>query len=310
MRWPALLLVCLCLASCMAMSSSPGRTPASTSALPTRHWAPHGPPRSTILTVHGFNDYKRSFEGFGAYAAARGHLVIGYDQRGFGANEDAGLWPGTETLVDDLRARIQDLHARHPERPLHLLAASMGAAVATVALARHPELPVDRVILSSPAVWGGDALNPLYRLALRVAAFVAPGLELTGRRLDVRASDNDEALRLLFEDPLVIKSTRLDAIEGLVSVMDRAHQLAPALESPMLVLVGAKDEIVPPEVQIAFARRLETSPCSLVVYPDGWHMLLRDLKRHIVWADIVDWLEGGEPAPERRAPCRGPLAAS
>ena len=67
------------------------------------------PPRAVILGVHGFNDYSNAFAEFGAYAAGRGIAVHAYDQPGFGANPDAGLWPGIPALVASLvreRARL------------------------------------------------------------------------------------------------------------------------------------------------------------------------------------------------------------
>jgi acylglycerol lipase len=152
------------------------------------------------------------------------------------------------------------------------------------------------VILSAPAVWGGDQLNPLYRVTLWLAARLAPGLKLTGRNLGVMASDNIDALRALSVDPLFIKETRVDAIAGLVELMDTAYGSADRVSDPVLVLIGERDEIVPPDSQKAMVERLRTTPCMQIVYPDGWHLLLRDLQRRVVWRDIIAWI-GDEPLP-------------
>ena len=108
----------------------------------------------------------------------------------------------------------------------------MGAAVVMAAMASGAALDADGVILTAPAVWGGDQLNPLYRATLWLVARVAPGLKLTGRSLGVMASDNLEALRALSADPLFIKETRVDAIAGLVELMDTAYAAAGALPGP------------------------------------------------------------------------------
>lgn len=269
---------------------------ADQTTLPRRTWVPEEPARAVILAVHGFNDYSNAFTEFGEFAAEHGIAVHAYDQRGFGANPAAGRWPGTRALIEDLeleRARIAELH---PDLPVYILGESMGAAVVVAAVTSGADLDAAGYILSAPAVWGGDQLNPFYRATLWVVSRIAPGWKLTGRSLGVMASDNLDALRALADDPLFIKETRVDAIAGLVRLMDTAYAAAPELPGPLLVLVGEHDEIVPPGAQTAMIERLRATPCTNVVYPDGWHLLLRDLQRRIVWRDILAWIDG-EPLP-------------
>ena len=152
--------------------------------------------------------------------------------------------------------------------------------------------PIDGVILSAPAVWGGDALSPLYRRALTIAGLVAPWAKLTGGGLGIQASDNIPALIELGQDPLYIRETRIDAIVGLVEAMDQARDRAPLLAIPTLVLTGARDEVVPPQSQAEFIGFLPAERCAAVTYLDGSHLLLRDLQRERVFADIVAWAEG------------------
>jgi acylglycerol lipase len=303
------LIAALCLVAC-----TNGPAPlADGSSLPRRAWLPDGRPRAVILAVHGFNDYSNAFTDFGEFAAAQGIAVYAYDQRGFGANPAAGLWPGIPALIADLELERARIGALHPDRPVYVLGESMGAAVVMAALARGTTLDARGYILTAPAVWGGDQLNPFYRATLWVVSRVAPGLKLTGRSLGVMASDNIDALRALSADPLFIKETRVDAIAGLVQLMDTAYAGAGAIPGPLLVMVGEHDEIVPPGAQSAMLERLRASPCVQVVYPDGWHLLLRDLQRRVVWQDILAWIDG-EPLPSgHAASCGGeapPVTAS
>jgi len=176
--------------------------------------------------------------------------------------------------------------------------------VIIAAAADRPLPGVAGTILSAPAVWGGDQLGPFYRATLWVAVRLAPSLTLTGRNLDVLPSDNLAMLRELGRDPLVIKETRVDAVAGLVDLMDRAVRRIGALRGPLLVLGGAHDEIVPPEAHAA---------CTEVVYPDGYHMLLRDLRRQVVWDDILAWIAGAALPSGLAEPCAAgvtPVAAA
>ncbi len=300
------LLVLLLLSGCVgaATETAEQRDAAASSKLPERVWEPPSRPHAVIVGVHGMNDHKGAFEEFGRFATEHGIRLLAYDQRGFGENPDRGLWPGIPVLMDDLRRIVARERKAFPELPLFVLGESMGGAVAAVAFAGRTTSPPDGLILAAPAVWGGRQLNPFYRLILWVAARVAPDLKLTGRGLKRRASDNLEMLRALARDPLFIKATRIRVIEGVVHLMDRAAASAERLRLPTLVLVGRHDEIIPPAAQIAFAARIGAGSCTRIVYPEGWHMLLRDLQRRRVWEDILAWIEGREPPSGLAGGCR------
>ena len=108
----------------------------------------------------------------------------------------------------------------------------MGAAVILAAYGNGDRPEADGVVLSAPAVWSRDHMPFYQRGALWLGARTVPWMKLTGRGLEIRASDNDDMLRALGADPLVIKETRIDAIHGLVDLMDTALEAAPSLRSP------------------------------------------------------------------------------
>ena len=310
-------LVCLLLIGLTACAPSTDPKPLSqpASATPWRHWQPKGPAawvrpgaerattdtdKSTksavadavVLALHGFNDYSNAFQDFAAYCSERGIAVHAYDQRGFGANLDRGRWPGNGRLTSDLRDAVARLRQIYGETPLYVLGESMGGAVAIVTATGERPLDVDGVILSAPAVWGGEHMNVFYRLTLWFASTLAPGWTLTGRGLDIQPSDNIEMLRAFSADPLVIKATRTSSIAGLVALMDQALASAPQMDQDLLLLIGEKDDIVPPGALEDFRSRLLPTRSTAISYPDGYHMLLRDLQRMTVFEDIVTWIEG------------------
>ncbi|MDR3516059.1 MAG: lysophospholipase [Azospirillaceae bacterium] len=274
--------------------------------LPLRHWLPAKPPRAVILALHGFNDYSRSFAWPGAYFAAHGIASYAYDQRGFGNAPRPGIWPGTATLVGDLRCAAALLHERYPGVPLFVLGESMGGAVVTLALtsptpADQPALDVAGAVLVSPALWGRAVMNPFYRFTLWLGSNTVPGLTVTAPRgLEIWPSDNIEMLRALSRDPLVIKETRIDAISGLVDLMSDALEQEPRVTTPSLVLYGEHEQVLPPGAVDAAIARLGPA-AQLKRYRDGYHMLLRDRGRLVVWRDIVAWIESRIPPAARAA---------
>ena len=270
---------------------------------PTARFEPAGEPRAVVVALHGFNDRKAAFDAFGAAARAAGVRVVAFDQAGFGARSSRGDWPGTDRLVQELHRAIRNARAAQPERPVFVLGTSMGAAVAMAGLARPDAPPVAGVVLTAPAAWGGDRLHPFLRASLWLTATVAPDLELSARGLDLQASDNIAMLRALARDPLYLPTATAANVQGLVRLMDEALAAAPALDLPRLVLIGAKDEVVPAEAYDALLARLAGPGCTVIRYPEGWHLLLRDHQRARVFADILAWLDDRPPPRARAEAC-------
>lgn len=257
--------------------------------LPVQVWPVNSEPEAVIVALHGFNDYRRTFEMPGAWWAERGITTYALDQRGFGETPDRGIWGGTSAMVADAAALVGLVRARHPGKPVYLLGNSMGAAVALATLGSDDPPVVDGAILVSPAVWGGPGLNPVARASLWLAAHTMPWNVGTGKGLRRWPSDNIEMLRTLGRDPLVIKQTRVDAVYGLTNLMGTAHVAARDVEVPLLVLYGGRDEIVPNapvEMMIDSLRGTH----RVAYYPKGFHMLLRSLDRETVWRDIRSWI--------------------
>ena len=260
--------------------------------LALRRWsaANEAAPRAVILALHGFNDYSNAFDDAARRWAEIGIATYAFDQRGFGETDPRGLWPGSATLAADARDVLDLLAVRHRSTPLYLLGESMGAAVALTALADgEPHAPLAGLILSAPAVQGWQTLSWFAQSALWLTAYSVPWWSATGRGLDIQASDNIEMLRALARDPLVIRQTRIDALYGLVGLMDEALDAAPAIATPTLLLFGAKDGLIECDV----IARLDTSlaaPHRTAIYPEGWHMLLRDLQAERVIDDVAHWI--------------------
>jgi alpha-beta hydrolase superfamily lysophospholipase len=175
----------------------------------------------------------------------------------------------------------------------------MGGAVVMGVVNRAAAEPVDGVILMAPAVMGWHAMPLWQRAVLWLSAHTLPAQTVTGEGLELMASDNIDMLRTMARDPLIIKETRIDTIYGLADLMDTALLASPRFTTPALILYGERDEVIP---RVPFCMMLNALPAPpdgqwrLVLYPEGYHMLTRDLEADVVLADIAAWLL------DRRAP--------
>ncbi len=263
--------------------------------LPVTIWRPQAQPiQAVLIALHGFNDYSNAFAEFAPYLAENFAIATyAYDQRGFGDSANRGSWAGVTTYANDLIATTRLVREQHPTTPLFVLGVSMGGAVTIVGSnAMEPGL-IDGIILSAPAVWARSTMPWYQRVALYVAENLLPNWGLTGASVEVTPSDNIEMLIANGRDPKVIKKTRVEAIAGLTNLMDRAMAEAKEIRKPTLLLVGRKDEIIPnyaTETMIATLPESFSSFGEINFYDNGYHMLLRDLQRQVVWDDVTDWI--------------------
>jgi alpha-beta hydrolase superfamily lysophospholipase len=171
----------------------------------------------------------------------------------------------------------------------------MGGAVVLTALASDDPPKVDGAILVAPAVWSRGDMPASYRVALFFAAHLLSGMILSNSAashvVTVMPSDNIEMLRALGRDPLFQKQTRSDVLYGLVNLMDEARQAPAHLKNPppILFLYGARDQVIPPEPTKAVIAGLGDR-AEVHQYPNGYHMLLRDLDRAQVHQDAARWM--------------------
>jgi alpha-beta hydrolase superfamily lysophospholipase len=261
--------------------------------LPVSTWSPPGEPQAVMLALHGFNDYRNAFREPAAYFAAHGIMTVAYDQRGFGATDQRGVWPAQDRLQQDAITVAKLLCKQYPHLPLFMLGESMGGAVLIEALNGSRPGCVAGTILVAPAVWGWETMPWWQALSLRIAAHVLPTMTLTGEGLDITPSDNIEMLRALGRDPLVIKATRVDALYGITNLMTAAFSGSAGLAAPVLLLYGEHDEIIPPAALCHMpipGMGFDAPAWQTVLYPDGYHMLLRDLQAQVVLRDIVAWV--------------------
>lgn len=260
--------------------------------LPVRAWLPkEGSAKAVIVALHGFNDYSRFFQGAGEYLSRQGIACYAYDQRGFGMAPANGTWAGLDAYVADLRNFVAQARLRHPGAPVYVLGESMGGAVGIVAMASENPPQADGLILTAPAVWGRSTMPWYQRVLLEALAHTLPESRFTGEGLKILASDNIEMLRQLGRDPRVIKATRVDAIYGLVDLMDAALAESAKLNADTLVLYGEKDQVVPKKPIALMLQAMEKQGhTQVVVYPNGYHLLLRDLQAETAWRDIAAWV--------------------
>ena len=272
---------------------------ADSQSLSGRVWH-HTQPKHIVLGVHGFNDYSKAFHPLAQHFVAELHATVyAYDQRGFGANPQPGTWPGSDLLLADLRHIAAQLRIRHPGLPLTVVGESMGGAVVLIAAAESPGLQAEQIVLKATAVWGTQSMPWYQRISLQFMNAVAPDMTFTGRgvqSLGITPTNDPEVSRDLSRDPLFIKATRVSSLAGVTALMDRAQTLKNTPPQRSLVLYGLRDRIIPPTPVCHWLTRFSAqetpvNPMDVVIYPEGWHLLTRQLRTRDVLQDLQHWMQ-------------------
>ena len=264
--------------------------------LPLNRWTPTSGDRpwAVVVALHGVNDSRASFRLAAAWWAEQGIETWAYDERGFGDAPGKGVWPGEALMVQDLRTAVRLARAAHPDALLVVAGESMGGAVAISAFASEAPPDADRVVLIGPAVWGWSSQDPLNRYSLRLAAglmgdkTIEPPSWIVRERL---ASDNMLELYRTGRDPESIIAPRFDALYGLVDLMESATVHLGQVRAPTLLLYGGQDNVVQKKpMRLALERAGDLPNLRTGYYPDGWHILNRDLQAETVYRDVAAWL--------------------
>lgn len=229
-----------------------------------------GPP---LLLLHGFGGAAWNFTGLAALLAARRRLVI----------PDLPGHAGSEPLPAVSMSAVADAVAGLLPGPMPVLGHSMGGVVALRLAERRPDL-VTGLVLAAPA--GITSSTRLSEASLALAGLVQPA-RIAGRHVDRIARSprlrevvfgrfevaNAEALA---EEAVhgFLRAPRLhtDALgAGLALARDDPRECIERIRCGSLVLLGARDRVVPVEDGFEYARLLR-APLRLVA--DCGHLLI------------------------------------
>ena len=115
-------------------------------------------PRGTVLIVHGFTENAYKYAEIVYSLLHSGFNVVAYDQRGHGRSwRDDRITDPSLTHVGDFHEYVQDMEAivqqvlSRYQKPWMVFAHSMGGAVASYYLERHPDT-FSRAVLCAPMI--------------------------------------------------------------------------------------------------------------------------------------------------------------
>lgn len=223
-----------------------------------------------LLFVHGF-PLNQTMWNAQCDALALNFRVIAPDLRGFGQSDGVDNVFTMEQFADDLAMLLDRLHV---EEPVTLCALSMGGYIAWQFVERYPER-IDCMILCNTRA-GADtteAAENRYRLAELVmqhgpqaaADAMLPRL-FSKETVETRPEVVESVRRMILGNrPESIAA----ALRGMAIRPDMSA-LLPEITVPALMIVGAEDQITPPDEMRRVAH--EMASCRVIEVPGAGHL--------------------------------------
>ena len=222
--------------------------------------------RGTVLVLHGYYDHAGTLKHLIEKLLQENYTVAVYDHPGHGlstgARADITDFSEYVTAMADFTAIC---HARL-EGPLHLVAHSMGCAVATEYLLTRRDDPFEQVVFVSPLV--------------RPAAWKASqvGMRVSGSSVDYmpriirRSSSNREFHSMIKNDPLQARHVSMRWVRALHTWNGRVVGYDPS-DRVIGILQGTEDSVVDWEYNTVFLRDKFPQTQTTLVKGGGHHLL-------------------------------------
>lgn len=227
------------------------------------------PTKVPVLLVPGYTGSKEDFIAVLAPIAAAGHPVVAVDLRGQfeSPGDDDPTSYDVKALAEDVLAVLASL-----DRPAHLVGHSFGGLVARAAALSDPGAVLSLTLMSSgPAAVPAPADATIGMLAQALPVMDLETIWVAKRQLEGQTETDpprpeiEEWMRRRFVANHPLSMLRI--AEALLSTADATDELA-ALDLPVLVVFGERDDVWSPALQAATGERLGARVVSL---PDLGH---------------------------------------
>lgn len=256
-------------------------------------WLPDGTPKAVVIVVHGYGEHIGRYRPVAEYLTGRGYAVGGFDLRGHGQSAEQ------RSYIESYAASVQDVMGfieRTTERfgaglKRFLIAHSMGGAISTMLLIKHPDA-LSGAVLSGAGIRIVVPANPLLTAASGLLSRTLPRLHTVVPSL-VELTHDDEIMQANLADPLGLLKTRITARTGyeLISHADYFDAHMPSITTPLLILHGGADTVTDPAGSMALYEVAASSDKTLKIFDGMYHELHNEIIRDEWMTLIGDWID-------------------
>lgn len=249
--------------------------------------------KGTLIITHGHGEHSSSYarlvDGLGDLSLD----IFAWDLRGHGKSE------GLRGYAQDFTNYIQDFELflkmlttekRILDKPVFLLAHSMGALIQERLLCERPNLPITAQILASP-MFGIALAVPAYKsIAAKYLSSWIPKLTMGNEIPNTDLSRDTEVLREYDLDNLRHDKMSSGVFVGSQRAMSEVFARAARVHIPTLLVIPEQDPVTSSSAAKEFFDKISSEKKEIGIYADRRHEIFNDLGREEVFADIRRFL--------------------
>lgn len=254
-------------------------------------WLPDVAPRAVLIIVHGIGEHGGRYMNVVNYLVPRGYALYALDHIGHGKSDGRREYVERfEDYIDTVKMFFDRVRNWQPDKPIFMLAHSLGALIGTVYLLDH-QAGLAGAIISGPAVKVPDNISPVTVALGKVVSALVPKFGLVQLSAD-GVSRDPKVVQAYVDDPLVYtgKTTaRLGA--EMLKAMRRVSAEGERITLPILILQGSEDKLVDPKGARMLYDGVGSTDKTLKIYEGLYHEVHNEPEHEQVLGDVSAWLE-------------------
>ena len=241
--------------------------------------------KATIIITHGIAEHSGRYEEITQKLNESSYTVVRYDVRGHGQSQGKrGALRSYHQFIDDLHQLVIEEKKNAPKK-LFLLGHSMGGLIVDMYGAKYAD--VDGIISSAaPSYFIKDVLP------FRFIGYKWLGFLTKKTSFDNQLSRNKAVEDAYVKDPLNLKKFHFSLAGNMfVSGVRYLNKHVENIETPMFLIHGEHDKIVPCAFSQRLFDKLKIEDKKITTYPSAYHEIFNDLDKEKVFQDVIAWLD-------------------
>jgi alpha-beta hydrolase superfamily lysophospholipase len=249
--------------------------------------------KANLIITHGHGEHSECYQRVVEALSDLPLRIFAWDLRGHGRSDGLrGYALNFEDYNRDFEALMMHLQREYQilQKPLFLLAHSMGGLIQLKALSENIHWPITAQVLSSPMMGLSLQVPMVKDLGAVALRLLLPKLTLSTGLVYEDLSRDSEIWKEYDRDVLRHTQMSSGAYLGSLAAMELVKAKAQRIQIPTLLQLAQQDPVVSTEKNQELFQKLGAKEKILKVYPGRKHEIYNDLGREEVLHDLHAFL--------------------
>jgi alpha-beta hydrolase superfamily lysophospholipase len=242
--------------------------------------------KASIIITHGIAEHSGRYQEITKKLNEASFSVVRYDVRGHGQSQGKrGALKSFHLMIDDLHQLVIEEKKKNPKK-IFLIGHSMGGLIVNMYAVKYQD--VDGIISSAtPSYFIKDVL-PFRIIGYKWLGFLTKKTNFADDQLSrIKEVEDDYIV-----DPLNLKRFHFSLAGNMfVSGVRYLNKNIDKYQSPVLIIHGEGDKVVPVEFSRRLFNILKVEDKKIITYPKAYHEVFNDIDKEKTYKDVTDWLK-------------------